>query len=181
MTIFPRRGSIAQLERHRGHGRRSATTNSGSGSIVNDLVNMPAGSTITVTYNTVVSNAFAGLLTNTATIATPAGVNDSNPANNTAVDQDAVGGVADLSITKVDNMGGSSINSSTGTVIAGTTFQYTIVVTNNGPIAPSVERPSQIISRRRSLATPGLPPRPAEQPVLLSVVQATSMTQSRCR
>ncbi|HUO94925.1 MAG TPA: choice-of-anchor Q domain-containing protein [Steroidobacteraceae bacterium] len=42
---------------------------------------------------------------------------------------------ADLAVTKVDNRGGSSITSATGTVTRGGTITYTIVVTNNGPAA----------------------------------------------
>jgi uncharacterized repeat protein (TIGR01451 family) len=44
-------------------------------------------------------------------------------------------GSADLSITKVDNLGGSSIAPSTGRVFRGQSVTYSIVVTNNGPNA----------------------------------------------
>ena len=40
---------------------------------------------------------------------------------------------ADLSITKTDNNGGSSITSAVGSVVPGTSETYTIVVSNNGP------------------------------------------------
>ncbi len=39
----------------------------------------------------------------------------------------------DVSVTKVDNKGGSSITPSVGTVVPGTSFTYTVVVSNNGP------------------------------------------------
>jgi hypothetical protein len=39
----------------------------------------------------------------------------------------------DVSVTKVDNQGGSSVTGSVGTVTAGTSFTYTITVSNAGP------------------------------------------------
>ena len=43
----------------------------------------------------------------------------------------------DLSITKTDNHGGSSITSTTGTVVPGLSNTYTIVAANSGPTAAS--------------------------------------------
>ena len=79
---------------------------------------------ITVTANV---TAASGSVSNTATVATPAGITDPTPGNNSATDTDTVIAapvVADLSITKSNGV--SSIN-------AGATTVYTIVVTNNGP------------------------------------------------
>ncbi len=59
-----------------------------------------------------------------ATIATPPGTTDPDPANNTATDSDPVTPVADLAIVKSN---GSS------TVTSGSATTYTITVTNNGP------------------------------------------------
>lgn len=54
--------------------------------------------------------------------------------NNTLfVNAIASGVEGDLSITKEDNVGGSSIEDTTGTITPGGTITYTIVVTNNGP------------------------------------------------
>ena len=39
----------------------------------------------------------------------------------------------DLGITKVDSDGGSSITSTSGTVVPGTSITYTIVASNSGP------------------------------------------------
>jgi uncharacterized repeat protein (TIGR01451 family) len=39
----------------------------------------------------------------------------------------------DVSVTKIDNQGGSSITPGTGTVVPGTSFIYTIIVSNSGP------------------------------------------------
>ncbi len=116
-------------------GGASGFTANGSGNINDTAVSMPVGSTITYTVQATVNPATTGALTNTATVADPAGTTDPSPANNTAVDIDSVAPAADLSITKVDNVGGSSITPSTGTAFRGSTITYTIVVTNAGPSA----------------------------------------------
>ena len=84
-------------------------------------MNLPVGSTVTYTVIATVNAAATGMLTNMATAHAPVGVTDPTPANNTAVDVDNIAGPADLSITKVDNHGGSSITPSTGSVVAGST------------------------------------------------------------
>ena len=66
-------------------------------------------------------------MSNTATVAPPAGISDPNPANNSATDTDTVVPapiVADLVVTNTDNM---------TVLVAGTGTIYTIVVTNQGP------------------------------------------------
>ena len=65
-----------------------------------------------------------GSLVNTATIAAPAGVTDSTPANNSATDTDTLNPSADLSITKTD---GATL------MIPGQSTTYTVVVSNSGP------------------------------------------------
>ncbi|MFI5167138.1 MAG: hypothetical protein ACHQQS_10985, partial [Thermoanaerobaculales bacterium] len=47
----------------------------------------------------------------------------------------ATGLVSDASITKVDDKGGSSITSAVGSLVAGQTITYTIIVSNSGPDA----------------------------------------------
>ena len=79
---------------------------------------------ITVTANV---TAASGSVSNTATVATPAGITDPTPGNNSATDTDTVIAapvVADLSITKSNGV--SSIK-------PGATTVYTVAVTNNGP------------------------------------------------
>ena len=113
-----------------------------------------SGSMVTVsTANTTTLNSLQVPLNGDATTNT----NFANPNNQYTLQQDLRanninGGVAgldvisstgvtnrnpstpvDLAITKVDNKGGSSITPSTGTVVPGTSFVYTIVVSNNGP------------------------------------------------
>lgn len=75
--------------------------------------------TVTATVTATIGN-----VTNTATIAAPAGGTDTNPLNNSASDIDTVTPVADLVISKNDGV--TSLN-------AGGTTTYTIRVTNNGP------------------------------------------------
>ena len=64
-------------------------TAAGSGNI-NDTVNLPPGGSATYTANCSVSGAATGSIANTATVATAAGVTDSNAGNNTATDTDSV-------------------------------------------------------------------------------------------
>src|SRR6201999_3318387 len=110
-------------------------TASGSGNINDTSVSMPVGSTITyVVHATVVSTA-TGTLTNVATITDPQGVIDPTPGNNTATDIDNLSPQADLKITKVDNVGGSSITGTHGSIVPGSALTYTIVVSNVGPSA----------------------------------------------
>lgn len=102
-------------------------TPSGSGNI-NDLVNMPALSTITYTVTANISPFASGNLVNTATVGAPSGVTDPNTSNNTAIDSDTQSPPpsADLSINKDD---GSS------TYTAGNNVSYTITVASIGPDA----------------------------------------------
>src|SRR5439155_1178987 len=98
-------------------------TAAGAGNI-NDTVSMPTGSKITYTATATISAAATGTLSNTATVAPPAGTTDPTPGNNSATDTDTLLPTADLQITKTD---GAS------TAIPGTNVTYTIVVTNAGP------------------------------------------------
>ena len=63
-------------------------------------------------------------LSNTATIAVPAGTTDPVPGNNTATDTDAAGPQADLAISKASNP---------NPYVPGALLTYTIVVSNAGP------------------------------------------------
>lgn len=69
-------------------------------------------------------NATSGSVTNTATVATPAGYTDTNSGNNSASDTDTVNQVADLRIAKTDNA---------THYVAGALKIYTITVFNDGP------------------------------------------------
>jgi uncharacterized repeat protein (TIGR01451 family) len=71
------------------NGGASGFTASGSGNI-NDTVTMPAGSVITYTATGMISASATGAISNTANVAVPSGVNDPNPANNSATDTDTL-------------------------------------------------------------------------------------------
>ncbi|SDP30076.1 gliding motility-associated C-terminal domain-containing protein [Mucilaginibacter sp. OK268] len=98
-------------------------TASGNGSI-NELVNLPFNGVATYTAIVPIPSNQTGPFTNITTVTAPAGVNDVNPANDQANDVDTQNSLADLSITNTDGQ---------ATYISGTTHNYTVVVTNNGP------------------------------------------------
>ena len=99
---------------------------SGAGNI-NTTVTLAAGASATYTLiNGTLSAAASGNLVNTATVAVPAWLTDSVPANNTATDTDTINLNANLGITKTDGL--ANINS-------GSPVTYTIVVSNAGPDA----------------------------------------------
>jgi hypothetical protein len=72
---------------------------------------MPVGSTVTFTTTSgrVATNA-SGFLTNTATVTTPAGVSDSNPANNSATDTDTITTVSAPTLALLDNFNRGNSN-----------------------------------------------------------------------
>ena len=116
-------------------GGASGFTASGSSNINDTAVSMPIGSTITYTVHATVNAAATGTLTNVATVTPPAGTTDPTPGNNTATDIDNLSPTVDLSITKVDNVGGSSITATHGNIAYGGAITYTVIVTNGGPSA----------------------------------------------
>ncbi len=104
-------------------GGASVAATSGSASI-NQLVTMPAGSTVVYTVTANVASNATGSLTSVATVATPTGVTDSNLGNNSATDVDTQNSVADLAITNTDNK---------TPYVPGASNTYVIVVSNTGP------------------------------------------------
>ena len=87
------------------------------------LPQLSAGHTVTFTIVATVQ-ALNGSVTNAVSLTIPPDVIDSNTTNNTASDTDNVLGVANLAITKSNN---------TNTLVAGSTTNYTITVSNFGP------------------------------------------------
>jgi len=98
-------------------------TAAGSGNIA-DTVNMPVGATVTYLASCPVNPATpdATVISNTATVAVPAGIADPNAGNNSATDNTTVTAGADVSGTKVV----------TGNFSPGGAISYSIVLTNNG-------------------------------------------------
>src|SRR5207249_7699108 len=104
-------------------GGATGNTTSGSGDI-NDVVDMPVGSSITYTVTATIDPSATGTLDNTATVTTAQGVTDTNLANNSATDSDALTPQVDVGVTKDDF---------TSTSVPGLSTTYTIVATNTGP------------------------------------------------
>jgi uncharacterized repeat protein (TIGR01451 family) len=99
-------------------------TANGSGNI-NDVVNLPVGTSITYTAICAIAPSATGTLSNTALVNAPAAVGDNVPGNNSSTDNNTVlVPTANLSITKTD--GATS-------VAAGGSTTYTIVASNAGP------------------------------------------------
>lgn len=96
---------------------------SGNGNI-NTTVTLRRGAAATFTLNASVASGASGNLTNTAAVAPPAGVTDTNPNNNSATDTDIADPQVDLAITKTDGQ----INYTPGDQLI-----YRITVTNGGP------------------------------------------------
>jgi uncharacterized repeat protein (TIGR01451 family) len=107
-------------------GGSTCTAASGSGNTINTSATLAAGGTATYTVSGTLSAAASGTLTNTANVAVPAWLIDSNIANNTATDSDTINLNANLGITKTDGL--ANIN-------PGSAITYTIVVSNAGPDA----------------------------------------------
>jgi hypothetical protein len=91
-------------------------------------VNLPAGSTLTftTTSGTVSATTLATTLANTATVTVPAGVLDTNLANNSATDTDTINSV------HVGNLNWTSTNTSATQWSAGVTI--TVHDANHAPV-----------------------------------------------
>lgn len=86
-------------------------------------VNIPVGGRITYRVTLDVPAGFTGALTNTASVAAPAGVTDPVPGNNTASDTDNPDPVYGLTIVK----------NGPAAAVAGGEINYLLTVYNNGP------------------------------------------------
>jgi uncharacterized repeat protein (TIGR01451 family) len=73
-------------------------TAAGAGNI-SDVVNLPAGGSVTYTVAGTVAAGTTGTVSNTATVAAPAGVTDPTPGNNSATDTDTVVGLVYFTVT----------------------------------------------------------------------------------
>jgi uncharacterized repeat protein (TIGR01451 family) len=88
---------------------------SGTGSIINNTVNLPAGRSVIYTINATVNGFAAGALTNTASVAPPTGLIDTVPGNNSATDSD----VSAVGEPEVGSPDGNSYD-----ILAGTTATF---------------------------------------------------------
>ena len=101
----------------------SSCSATGSGNARTGSASLLNGGTATYTAGTTLATSATVSVSNTATVAAPAGVTDPNPGNNIATDTDTIP-TADLSITKTDGQ---------TTALTGSTVTYTIVASNAGP------------------------------------------------
>jgi uncharacterized repeat protein (TIGR01451 family) len=87
-------------------------------------LSLASGQSVTMLVGEFIEPNATGSLINTVTVSAPSGTTDTNPANNSASDNDTLTPQADLAVTVTD--GATS-------VVAGASNIYTITVTNNGP------------------------------------------------
>jgi uncharacterized repeat protein (TIGR01451 family) len=104
-------------------GAISASPSGGNGDI-HDTVKLLPGGSATFRASGQISASATGPLANTVTVTAPAGTTDSNPANDTATDTNALQLPADLAVTITD---------AATTLAPGSVDTYTITVANNGP------------------------------------------------
>ncbi|MCG8463443.1 MAG: DUF11 domain-containing protein, partial [Xanthomonadales bacterium] len=102
---------------------------SGSGDIA-DTVDLPAGGSATYTATCDIDPAATGTLDNTASVAPAVGLSDPDNTNNSASDTDSLLASADLSISKV-------AQAVPDPIVAGSTFNYLLTVSNSGPSTAS--------------------------------------------
>ncbi|MFV1035507.1 hypothetical protein QML28_30360, partial [Klebsiella pneumoniae] len=100
------------------------TTNGTTTTAIDDVADMPAGSSIVYTVAYTVDADYTGAtVVNTATVNDPEGTTDPTPGDNSSTDTDSTDPTADLTITKDNGV---------TTVVPGQSYTYTITVTNAG-------------------------------------------------
>ncbi len=105
---------------------------------------MPAGSTVTFTVTAIVASGTSGTISNTAAVTLPTGVVDSDPTNNSATDLTDIEKVADLVVTKTDNV---------AELTPGRSVVYDITVVNNGPSTVTAASLTDVVPAAISGAT----------------------------
>ena len=96
------------------------------GGDISTTVDLAVAGSVSFTITGTVAATASGTILNSADVTAPAGAVDPDPADNTASVTTTINPKADLSITKTDG---------NTTDVAGTSIQYSVVVTNNGPSA----------------------------------------------
>jgi uncharacterized repeat protein (TIGR01451 family) len=101
-----------------------ANINVSGNSVSGSIPTLPAGGSVVIAINGTVRGSASGSFNNVATVATAAGVGDSDPTNNTsAIINTTVGLVADVRVQKT----------APAAIQPNQTLSYTIVVANDGP------------------------------------------------
>src|SRR5207244_2581809 len=101
-----------------------ATYDAGTNTVSFTTGTLASGDMTSFQLTVFISPSLTGTLSNTATVAAPSGVTDTNLGNNSSTDTDQLTPEADLAITKDDGM---------TTAVPGTNDTYTVTVTNSGP------------------------------------------------
>jgi uncharacterized repeat protein (TIGR01451 family) len=106
------------------NGAGATCAGSGTGNINDTVTLLPNGQANYLITGMLPASTPPGTLTNTATVTTPAGFTETNPANNTATDTTTIVAEAGLLVTK---------NAASPNALPGSDITYTITVRNTGP------------------------------------------------
>src|SRR5207248_3153324 len=101
-----------------------------SGALSDTIASLAPGASVTYTVVAHINPSATADVVNTVTVTA---AHDTNTGNNSASDTDTLTPQNNVSVTKIDNKGGSSITGAVGSVVPGTSFTYTITVSNTGP------------------------------------------------
>ncbi|MGQ9550606.1 MAG: hypothetical protein ACUVWS_18490, partial [Roseiflexus sp.] len=105
-------------------GGASCAPTSGSGNWSNKTLNLPVGSSVTFTVTGALASTETGNLVSTVSVATPAGINELTPADNTTTLSTPISLRGDLAVTRT---------SDPAVPQAGQPITYTLTATNAGP------------------------------------------------
>jgi uncharacterized repeat protein (TIGR01451 family) len=105
-------------------GGASCAPTSGSGDWINKTLNLPVGSSVTFTVTGDLASTATGNLVSTVSVATPDGINELTPTDNTSTLSTPISVRGDLAITRMSNPAVPQ---------AGQPITYTLTVTNAGP------------------------------------------------
>ncbi|MGQ9829291.1 MAG: hypothetical protein ACUVSW_15645, partial [Roseiflexus sp.] len=105
-------------------GGASCAPTSGSGNWSNKTLNLPVGSSVTFTVTGALASTETGNLVSTVSVATPAGINELTPADNTTTLSTPISLRGDLAVTRT---------SEPVVPQAGQPITYTLTATNAGP------------------------------------------------
>ncbi|MGQ9895730.1 MAG: hypothetical protein ACUVSY_18270, partial [Roseiflexus sp.] len=105
-------------------GGASCAPTSGSGNWSNKTLNLPVGSSVTFTVTGALPSTETGNLVSTVSVATPAGINELTPADNTTTLSTPISLRGDLAVTRT---------SDPAVPQAGQPITYTLTATNAGP------------------------------------------------
>lgn len=126
----------------------------GPGGITNQLVDLPAGGSVTYSLTLTPPPGFTGDLVNTATVANPVDVPDPSPANNVASDTDQQG----VPAMTIDKTGTLNDLDGDGLLDPGETINYVFFVTNTGNVTltnVTVDDPLVTVAEAPQTLTPG--------------------------